>query len=111
MKRYGGLKKATITVRDDGLLDVVRERDTGNGDAIKGCATLEEACDAIYAHDGETLRSVRRERDIYRAALNEIAADGCPDPGCFCCGFDQGNAKAALRSGLVRGEERKGKGT
>lgn len=46
--RYGGLRKATIIVRDDGLLDVVRERET-TGESIRGCATLEEAFDAIRA--------------------------------------------------------------
>lgn len=46
--RYGGLKRAVITVRDDGLLDVVRERET-TGESIRGCATLEEAFDAIRA--------------------------------------------------------------
>jgi len=49
MTRYGGLKKATIYVRDDGLLDVVRERAT-NGERIAGVANLEEAFDAIRAH-------------------------------------------------------------
>jgi hypothetical protein len=49
MTRYGGLKRATITVRDDGKLDVLRERETG-GEVIKGCATLDEALDAIRAH-------------------------------------------------------------
>ncbi len=47
---YNGLRKATITVRPDGLLDVVRERDTGNGERITGCATLDEALEAIRAH-------------------------------------------------------------
>ena len=51
MRRYGGLVKATITVRDDGLLDVVRERDTGNGESFRGCATLDEAFAVIRAHD------------------------------------------------------------
>jgi len=101
-QRYGGLRKVTITVRDDGLIDVVREREH-NGDSIRGCSTLEEACDAIYAHGGETLRDVRKERDIYRNALTEIANDGCNDDACLCCGFDQGNAKVALkRGGQVR---------
>jgi len=47
--RYGGLKKATIIVRDDGKLDVIRERAT-NGERINGNETLEEAFDAIRAH-------------------------------------------------------------
>ena len=47
--RYGGLRKATIIVRDDGLIDVIRERAT-NGERINGCATLDEAFDAIRAH-------------------------------------------------------------
>ena len=49
MTRYGGLKKATIIVRDDGKLDVIRERAT-NGERINGNETLEEAFDAIRAH-------------------------------------------------------------
>lgn len=44
--RYGGLRKATIIVRDDGLLDVIREREH-NGERVNGCATLDEAFAAI----------------------------------------------------------------
>ena len=101
--RYGGLRRAIVTVREDGLLDVVREREK-TGESIRGCATLEEALDAIYAHGGETLESVRKQRDVYREALQAIADDGCNDTTCVCCGLDQENAKAALRSGQAQGD-------
>lgn len=52
MSRYGGLRKATITVRDDGKLDVVRERET-NGERCNGCENLDEAFDFIRAHATE----------------------------------------------------------
>ena len=93
--RYARLRKVTITIRDDGILDVVRER-AENGESFRGLANLEEAFDAIRAHGGESLEGVRRERDVYRAALQAIADDSCRDEECVCCGLDAGNAQVAL---------------
>ena len=58
MKRYGGLRRVLITVRDDGLLDVVRERET-TGESIRGLANLDEAFDAIRAGATEWTGQVR----------------------------------------------------
>ncbi len=49
VSRYNGLRRAVITVRKDGLLDVLRERD-GSGETFRGCATLDEAFAVIRAH-------------------------------------------------------------
>lgn len=46
-----GLRRVTITRRDDGRWDVVRERDE-NGESIRGCKDLEECFDMIRAHEG-----------------------------------------------------------
>jgi hypothetical protein len=60
--RYGGLRKATIIIRDDGLLDVVRERET-TGESIRGVANLEEAFDAIRAHAWPATQVRGEQRD------------------------------------------------
>jgi hypothetical protein len=58
VKRYGGLRRVMITVREDGLLDVVRERET-TGESIRGLANLDEAFDAIRAGATEWTGQVR----------------------------------------------------
>ena len=47
--RYNGLRRVVITVRDDGLLDVLRERES-TGETFRGCASLDEAFACIRAH-------------------------------------------------------------
>jgi len=47
--RYGGLRKATIIVRDDGKLDVIRERET-MGETFRGLDNLDDAFATIRAH-------------------------------------------------------------
>jgi hypothetical protein len=44
------LQRAILTRREDGLWDVVRERASG-GESIRGCKDLDEALDAVRAHD------------------------------------------------------------
>lgn len=48
--RYAGLKKATIVIREDGRLDVLRERES-TGEWFRGMETLDEAFEVIRAHE------------------------------------------------------------
>ena len=102
------LRRVTITRREH-LWDVVRER-AENGETIRGCRSLEEAFDAVRAHEGETMAELREERNRYRSALERMADDHCNDSACVCCGFDQGNARASLSSGGATDSEGKDNG-
>lgn len=57
-------------VRDDGLLDVVRERDTGNGESFRGCAT------PSTRHSRSSARTSPRIRPGIRAQKNNRRSDG-----------------------------------
>lgn len=69
------LKRVILNFREDGRIDVTRER-AEHGETIKGCASLQEAFDAVAAHDDQR-GGVTKENDMRCTHCGNDICDPC----------------------------------